>query len=131
MGTSLWTLGRRINRLAFVLRLPYSCPMKPSLTIRVEVCDLAEWEKKAKLRGLSISEWIRRRCNEDGPSQPEGKRDEKRHSQNVRRSKDVSVGERSVSVSGGAPRMDEPEYKSHPKNCSCFLCNAARTAGLK
>jgi len=29
-------------------------------------------------------------------------------------------------------RLDgEPIYKSHPKACTCFLCNSARNAGLK
>jgi hypothetical protein len=29
-------------------------------------------------------------------------------------------------------RLDgEPIYRSHPKNCECFLCNSARSAGLK
>lgn len=37
---------------------------KASLTIRVELADLGEWTRRANLRGLSISEWIRRRCNE-------------------------------------------------------------------
>ena len=27
--------------------------------------------------------------------------------------------------------LNEPEYKSHPAKCICFLCNSARQAGLK
>ena len=34
------------------------------LTIRVFESDLAEWKRKANLRGLNLSEWIRRQCNE-------------------------------------------------------------------
>ena len=45
----------------------------------------------------------------------------------------TAVGEL-AEVAGENPvdRLDgEPIYKSHPKNCTCFLCNSARAAGLK
>ena len=34
-------------------------------TFRIEKIDLDWWEAKAKRDGLSLSEWIRRRCNAD------------------------------------------------------------------
>jgi len=39
---------------------------KVSLTVRVESSDLEDWQRRANLRGLSISEWVRRSCNQPG-----------------------------------------------------------------
>ena len=38
--------------------------MKAPLTIRAEVQDLAKWQERAEKAGLSLSEWIRRKCND-------------------------------------------------------------------
>lgn len=44
----------------------------PTVTIRVIESDLKDWTAAANLRGMSISEWIRRRCNiERIAAQPE------------------------------------------------------------
>jgi hypothetical protein len=45
---------------------------KIPVTIRVDQADIIEWTQQAKLRGLSISEWIRRACNGVGLMAKEG-----------------------------------------------------------
>ena len=39
---------------------------KIPLTIRVETCDLEGWTRQANVRGLNLSEWIRRTLNRNG-----------------------------------------------------------------
>lgn len=45
--------------------------MKSTLTIRAENEDLAAWTKAANLRGMSISEWVRRALTFVAQTQPE------------------------------------------------------------
>jgi hypothetical protein len=40
--------------------------VKRIYTIRVEDCDLKAWQSCAEKFGLTLSEWIRRRCNGEG-----------------------------------------------------------------
>lgn len=44
-------------------------------SFRFDEVDIAEWTEAAKKEGLSLSEWIRRRCNE-GPAVVESPRRE-------------------------------------------------------
>ena len=39
---------------------------KKSLMLRVEPVDLAKWQECADNSGLTLSEWMRRRCNGEG-----------------------------------------------------------------
>ena len=43
---------------------------KVSMTMRVDVGDLARWKVAANRAGLSVSEWIRQRCGENRVAVP-------------------------------------------------------------
>lgn len=81
-----------------------------------------EYEELSRMRGIAMmSAWIKERIF--------GGRDS-----DVQRVEPVRVARRGARASERpAPASDlgEPVYKSHAKACTCFLCNSARSAGLK
>lgn len=100
--------------------------MKAPLTIRVEVSDLALWQKHAAERNLSMSEWIRRQCNAGGEEdqwRPDpamvarvdaemAKRDaEDRPTENSSRAAGLPVAERSARVAARTSRAPERAAK--------------------
>lgn len=99
------------------------------LVLYMDSTDLARIEKAASLTGKSVVNFARNMLLNGLVSQPERESDAGGNRKNVRRAKDISVGERSASASGGLDA--EPIYKSHSKGCTCFLCSSARAAGLK
>lgn len=83
-----------------------------------------EYEELSQMRGIAtMSAWIKERIFGAGGRDSD-----------VQRSEPVRVARRSARASERpAPASDlgEPIYKSHAKACTCFLCNWARSAGLK
>ena len=78
-----------------------------SITVRVPELERADWIRSAKLAGLSLSEWIRKRCANG-------------HTSGVRPADSASVAESSASAPDGAagePREPEAIPRSKGK---CF-----------
>lgn len=46
------------------------------MTLRVESCDLEQWQRSATEAGLSVSEWMRRTCNAGNGENSGMRRDE-------------------------------------------------------
>ncbi len=74
MGISRTTTIDLLLSYKFPLRLPYKLPyyscltmVRPTITIRVIDSDRRKWTAAANALGMSISEWIRRRCNSAQP----------------------------------------------------------------
>lgn len=101
--------------------------------LRIDKKDLEEW--RARANGKPLAQWIKERCSANAESFPEAPIYSEKHSAVLHAQTpkmDKSVLERaSIGEQNPAPRLDEPAYKSHPTSCVCFLCGAARTAGLK
>jgi hypothetical protein len=69
--------------------------MKKPIQIKVDDADLAAWNTKADEAGLSLSAWIRERCNADSNGQA------------VRGTDSTRVAERS-SRAPGKPKLSGP-----------------------
>lgn len=102
--------------------------MKNVLSLKLEDEERLAWNEKAKAVGLTLSAWIRKKCNEE-PAPKES--DEVAAVQSVRAVRDPAVLERGSVSAGGVGMFDEPAYKSHSRSCGCGPCNFARGAGLK
>jgi len=92
--------------------------MKAPLTLRVEVSDLADWQKRANLKGLSLSEWVRRQCN-DAEAAP---------IEDVPRTEGVHLAERSTPASerrtrprssGKLKEVEDVTHEAVRKNLLC------------
>ena len=88
------------------------------LKLRIGEEELGEWKKKAEAASLTMSGWVRQKCNADENSNPD-----------VPRVPDDSVLERGAVGDGGF--FGKPAYQEHPRSCQCGVCGFAREAGLK
>ncbi len=112
MATARMVTSRKINfllqsfqRLTIVSRMSDTPRMIP-VTIRVCKTDLEDWTRCAKLRGMSLSEWLRRAAH-------------------VRRAMDESVAKlTSVPVElrdSSWHKLTGAFVKHHPR-CTCLAC---------
>jgi len=97
-------------------------PKRP-IQIRVEDAELAEWNLRADNAALSLSAWIRERCNANGDDKA------------VRRDGDLDLGQRSAVAS---PRpASQADFNSeidatvarktaHEIGCDCIYCKRVR-----
>jgi|SRR5882757_663789 len=115
------------------------------LKLRIGEEELGEWKKKAGEAGLSLSEWIRRRCELEArmQGQAEGtawvanppkeveliRHVEGSDNSDLPRVPDDSVLERGAVSDGGF--FGKPAYQEHSRSCQCGVCGFAREAGLK
>jgi hypothetical protein len=92
-----------------------------TVTIRVFETDLIAWKRKSNLRGLSVSEWIRRQCNEaqtiseqvNGPGPESERSNGSETNQNVSRAPRDSSTRRRVASAGR--RSSPPGTYSYPR----------------
>ena len=94
--------------------------------MRIDGGELEDWKAHAELSGLSVAEWVRRRCSERGEL--------------AERQGTGLLNQPPTGVAGSTPALsakssptnfNEPAYKSHEKDCRCGVCDFARKAGVK
>ena len=104
------------------------------LVVYLEEKDLQRLTKHARENGRVVGEYVRHLILEHLEPGLASAR-------SIRQSNGATVDARpqeqtrgkvteSTIPSGNVHSLDEPVYKSHRKNCACFLCDAARSAGL-
>ena len=69
---------------------------KIPMTLRVENCDLEQWQRSATEAGLSVSEWIRRACNAESLIPCFVDDDKNGENSGMRRDEGVSLEKRST-----------------------------------
>jgi len=109
---------------------------RPQINLRLDVEEQARWQKSAAEAGLSVSEWIRRRCNAE-PRVADSVLREVREvtrahiageeaNTNVPRVADRSVLERG-SISGpGYEPAGAWKPPANDKTCQCGVCQFRR-----
>jgi hypothetical protein len=101
--------------------------MKQIVSLKLEESERLAWVGKAERAGLTLSAWMRKRCNEEEANGAAAV-------QAVQPNRDVSVLERSTVSAGGSaeapkPRARKSEFAEsvagrtgHEIGCGCFQC---------
>src|SRR6266850_3091816 len=104
------------------------------LVVYLEEKDLQRLTKHAREHGRVVGEYVRNLILEHlepGLASSRSVRQSKGKAEVETTSSEPAKGKITEGIPcGNVLSLEEPAYKTHRKNCACFLCDSARSAGL-